>query len=99
MRQVLTFAVLSVLASSPAMAQGGAGAGAGTAAGPSSGASRLSPEVGAGQSPSQAVHDPNRTRQSLNAKPSKNPNGAGNAASDGTAGTSSPRSPQPKPGG
>lgn len=97
MRRGVTLAVISVFAVSPAIAQGGPGA----AAGPSSGASRLSPDVGAGQSPSQAAHDrnPNHTRQSLNAKPSKNPDRAGNAASDGTAGTSSPRSPEPKPGG
>ncbi len=97
MRRVIAFAVLSVLAAAPAMAQGGAGA----AAGSSSGASRLSPDVGAGQSPSQAAHDnsPGHTRESFYGKPSKNPDRPGSAASDGTDGTSSPRAPEPKPGG
>ena len=98
MRRVISFAVLSTLAASPAMA-GGEG-GATNAPRPTSGASRLSPDVGAGQSPSQAAHDqsPRHTRASLAAQPTKNPNRPGNAASDGTAGTSSPRAPEPKPG-
>ncbi len=80
----------------PAYAQGGGEA----QTAPRRGA-EYSPIVGAGQSPSQAAHDnlPNHTRQSPYAHPSTNPNQAGDAASDGTAGTSSPRSPEPKPGG
>ncbi len=98
MRRLIAFAVLTVCAAGPALA-GGEG---GITKGPSStsSASRLSPDVGASQSSSQAAHDrsPGRTRQSLNAKPSKNPDRPGAAASDGTAGTSSPRAPEPKPG-
>jgi len=75
--------------------------GGGNAVPAQSGVSRLSPVVGGGQSPAQAAGDnqPNHTRASPYSHPSRNPNQPGNAASDGTAGTSSPRSPEPKPAG
>ena len=99
MRRILASAVLTVFAAGPAMAGGDAGAT--NPPKPTGGASRLSPDVGAGQSPGQAAHDRSsrRTRESFYAKPSKNPDQPGTAASDGTAGTSSPRAPEPKPGG
>ena len=65
-------------------------------------ASTRQPSVeGGGQSPAQAAHDmrPNHTRASPYSHPGSNPNQPGDAASDGTAGTSSPRSPEPKPNG
>lgn len=98
MRRILALAVLTVFAAGPAMAGGDAGAT--NAPKPASGASRLSPDAGAAQSPNQAANDRSsrHTRESLYAHPGKSPDQPGDAASDGTAGTSSPRAPEPKPG-
>ena len=96
MIRTLALVAALALAAVPARAQGG-GEAHPTARG---GANRLSPVSGGGQSPSQAARDddPNHTRASPLSTPTPNPNRAGAAASDGTAGTSSPRSPEPKPG-